>query len=386
MKINQAKGWALAAASLAAAVLLAGCSDFWQPAGGGGGGGGTTLTSNDFYILNGTASASIAGYSIVKGTLTALSGSPYTVTGTPYSMAIDPTGSFAYVSSTGGVILYTIDSTTGAMTQGSEVFQDGQALAIGIDPSGKWLLDASGQGTLFAIPITSTGTVDTARSVQQTAALAGTAVQQIAFEPSGGWVFVALGSAGTEAFPFAATNAAPITTTAAKIKPSNTSAGSALSVAVDPSNRLLYVGEAAAFPSSSSNSGGLRAFTIGATTLAELSGSPWASGGTGPHAILPESKGSHVYVANWAGTSAGNITGFSVSATSLTLLSNSVATGNEPVGLDQDLSGNFVLAVNATGSTTFDAYYFDTTTAGKLDLGLSSTSTGTSPVTVVAEP
>ena len=70
----------------------------------------------------------------------------------------------------------------------------------------------------------------------------------------------------------------------------------------------------------------------------------------------------------------------------LTLLSNSVATGNEPVGLDQDLSGNFVLAVNATGSTTFDAYYFDTTTAGKLDLGLSSTSTGTSPVTVVAEP
>jgi 6-phosphogluconolactonase (cycloisomerase 2 family) len=149
-------------------------------------------------------------------------------------------------------------------------------------------------------------------------------------------------------------------------------------VAVDPSNRLLYIGEADAV----SSSGGLRAFTIGSGgALTEITGSPLASGGTGPRAILPKSTGDYVYVANWSGTSTGNITGFEIAADgssySLTQLSSSVSTGIEPVGLVEDSSDQFVLAVSEGGSPYLDAYYFDTSTAGQLDTTITSSAFAT---------
>lgn len=128
-----------------------------------------------------------------------------------------------------------------------------------------------------------------------------------------------------------------------------------------------------------SSSGGLRAFTIGtAGALTELTGSPRSSGGTGPYAILPKSTGDYVYVANWKGTSAGNITGFEIgesdSVFTLTKLSTSVATGIQPMSLAEDSSENFVLAVSKSGSPYFDAYFFDTSTAGELDTTITSSS------------
>jgi 6-phosphogluconolactonase (cycloisomerase 2 family) len=136
---------------------------------------------------------------------------------------------------------------------------------------------------------------------------------------------------------------------------------------------MLYVGETAAL----SSGGGLRAFTIGSSGgLTEISGSPFASGGSGPHAILPKSTGDYVYVANWNSTSAGNITGFSVATSgstySLTNLNNSVATGDEPVALAEDSTEQFVLAVSALGNPYFDAYTFDATTSGQLDTTITS--------------
>ncbi len=59
-------------------------------------------------------------------------------------------------------------------------------------------------------------------------------------------------------------------------------AGAAVSVAVDPNSRLLYIGETAAI--SGSNSGGLRVFNY--STLAEVTGSPFATGGLAPYAIV----------------------------------------------------------------------------------------------------
>jgi 6-phosphogluconolactonase (cycloisomerase 2 family) len=385
MKFPMVKRGLVVAACLAVAVLVSGCSGFLDSTTTTSS---TTLTSKDFYILN---KGGIYGAYIDSGKLTALSDSPYTVTGTPYAMAITPDGNYAYVSSTDGIYLYDISSSTGALTMQGQVDGDDQAMALAVDPSGEWLLDASGLGYLIAIPISS-GALDTSgKRSKKSTTMTSKDVKSIAVTPSTskGWVFVALGSSGTNAFEFDySSTSKPLGTSGIRIKPYNTSGGSALSVAVDPSSRLLYVGEGSAFPNSTSSSGGLRAFTIATSSLTELSASPYASGGTGPHAILPESGGSYVYVANWNGTSKGNITGFTVSTSALTKLSASVSTGNEPVGLVEDASSNFVMAVNGTGSTSLDAYYFDTTTSGQLDLSLTATTstTGTGPVTVVAIP
>ena len=93
----------------------------------------------------------------------------------------------------------------------------------------------------------------------------------------------------------------------------------------------MYIGETAAF-SSNTNSGALRVYAIGSNSLSELSYSaPYAPTGTGPHAILPDSSGSYVYVASWQSGSAGVITGYSVTTSGLTALSTTAATGTQPM-------------------------------------------------------
>ncbi len=341
----------------------------------------TASSSGIFYILN---SNSIAGYSMNANSLTSISGSSFTVTGAS-SVAMAPSAGFLYVASIGsGITLYTITST-GALTPGAVLDYDTVAQAIQVDPSGRWLLDASSTGNLRAIPITSSGTLDSSRSIESQA-MAGTAVQQMAITPNGALVVVTLGSTGTQLFGFTSGNASPLGAGSTAIRPWNTSAGSAVSVAMDPQNRLLYIGEIAAFPSSSTNSGALRVFTISGNSVAEFTyTTPYASGGLAPHFILPNASGTYVYVANGTGlTSAGNITGFAVTTTALTM-GSTVAAGAQPLVLAEDSTHSWVFEVGSSGSPYFDAYTFDASTIGQLDSQFTSTSAATS-IAIVAAP
>jgi 6-phosphogluconolactonase (cycloisomerase 2 family) len=340
-------------------------------------------TSGNFYILGST---SIAGYYINAGTLTTLSGSSYTLTGAS-AIAMAPNGNFLYVASTSGLTLFTINSSTGALTQGGVIFDDRLAQAIVVDPSGDWLLDASDDGTLKAYPITSTGTEDTSRSAQTTTNLTSNSVQPggIAISPNGALIAVALKTTGTELFPFTSGSASPIGSPYTKLLTPYGSGGAAVAVAMDPQSRLLYVGETAAFSSSTTNSGALRVYTIGTNSVTELTyAKPYAPAGTGPYAILPAASGSYVYAASWQSGGAGEITGYAVTTSALTALSATVATGTEPVGLAEDSNDSYVLAVSTSG-TEFDAYTFDSTTTGQLDSSLTGT-TASGPVAVVAAP
>ena len=115
---------------------------------------------------------------------------------------------------------------------------------------------------------------------------------------------------------------------------------------------------------------------------------PYPSGGTGPHAILADSNG-YVYVANSVGTGNGNITGFLLNTStppSLTLQTNSAATGEDPLAMALDSSGDFVFVVNNLGSVPLDAYTFDASTAGGLDPFTITGTVGASPVAIVAVP
>jgi hypothetical protein len=354
----------------------------------------TASSSGDFYILNSTT---ISGYSIVSGTLTALTGSPTSLPSgvTPYSMAVDPTGSFLYVGTSGGIYLYDIASS-GKLTQNTNVLlADISSNALKVDSTGHWLLDASntsGQPTLYAWPISTTNgesTLGSNLNVPGVYLVSGgnVAVGGMAISPDNKLVAVAAGSE-TETFTFTsgtdftgATN--PISTTFDR----RTTSGTAVSVAFNPGTSFLFIGETGDF-STTNDSGGLRIIPITSDVLGtEPSASPYASGGTGPHSILATSNG-YVYVANWIGTSAGNVTAFELNAStpSLTLQSNAVATGTEPYGIAEDNTSDFVLVVNNQGSPYFNAFTFDATTTGQLDSSLTSTSTGTGPIAIVAVP
>jgi 6-phosphogluconolactonase (cycloisomerase 2 family) len=379
----------LKASVVMASMLLAGCKGFWNASSTTGctSSCSTTITSGNFYVLNSNeGQIEIAGYSIVQNTLTALTGSPYTLPSGPYAIAVAPNGSFLYVSTQSGIYLYSIGSTGGLkLASTTPIATDYAAYSMQVDATDSWLVEASGSGYLYAIPVNSS-TGATTGTVQQIS-LAGITPRQLAISPDNTKVFVALSGAGTEVVPFTASSADPLPkSVGAPIAPAGVAGGS-ISVAVDPSDRLLYIGETLG-TSGSANTGVLRAFlsnSLGGTPT-EVTGSPFPSGGITPAAILPEASGAYVYVANAtvSNSTTGGISGFSVTASgtsySVTSLSNTATSaGTTPAGLAEDSTGSVVLLVNSGGNPDLDVYSFDATTLGQLDATFTF-ATGTDPV------
>lgn len=382
---------------LAAATLLAGCAGFWDlptststtttTA--------TTLSSGVFYVLNQTTKQ-IAVYSISSGTLEQVSGSPYNLSSAPYCIAVAPGGGFLYVGTVSGIYLYSIGSG-GALTIGNGGSTISSDIARAMQVSGSWLIDAfiptTGTVQLDAIPINaSTGAyTGSGTPPYQAFNVTSASVEQMVLSPDGANLFVALQAGGTIVVPFTTGNSNPLGSTALVIPVANSS-GAALSVAVDPTNRLFYIGETQAV----SASGGLRIFnysSLGTGTPrsnpTQITGSPIASGGLSPNAILPIASGQYVYVANGQGlTGSGNITWFPISAsgTTYTIAAGSnITAGVVPMSLAEDSDDNFVLAVSNGGSTSSgdpDLEAF-TISSGALTAAIKST-TGTDPVGAVA--
>ncbi|MGO9435903.1 MAG: hypothetical protein ACLP00_16635 [Terracidiphilus sp.] len=355
-------------------------------------------TSGNFYVMN-AETKQVAGYYVNAGKLTALSGGTVTVPATPLSLAIAPNGNFLYVGTINGIYVYSIASN-GSLSLGnsSGIISPDQAVSMQVSANNNWLVEVA-PGYVYAIAINSSdGTI--ASKTEQPLGLSGT-VQQIAISPDSSYVFVAMGSGGTEAIAFdagAAANTDPFG--AATHIPTVNNAGAAISVAVDPlqsgqtTPRLFYIGETAA--TSGSNSGGLRAFEFSSLggTLAEISDSPFATEGLAPYSILPISTGNYVYVLNrqTSSGSTGVIAGFSISSSgstySLTALGSDFGVGTNPVAMAEDSTGTYVLAVDYGGSPDLEGYTFSSTKAGYLESAVSS-ATGTDPVQasgIVAAP
>ena len=385
---------------LAAAPLLAGCGNFWQaPTGGSGSGSGgctsncSTATSGNFYILNSGSTPQVAGFSIVSGALTAISGSPWTVESEPYAMAMAPNGNFLIVSTLSGVYAYPISG--GKLGTATVVSQD-QAYAVQVDDTNSWLIEAIPGTTgviVGAVPINSTTGADNGSEITAQFAVAGAALQKngMVISQDNANIFIALGTGGTIVVPFNAANPLPKNISAITIAVLNPP-GAALSVAVDPGTtpRLFYIGETLA--GNSGTSGGLRAIvysSLGSNPLIQATGSPIASGGLAPSFILPVTTPDYVYVANGEGLSAGNINGFAITAASGP--SYSIATGStaavgvSPLGMAEDSTGAFLLEVGSSGSPYFDSFTFDATTTGKLDTQITSTAAVES-IAIVAAP
>jgi len=374
-----------------AAVCLTGCSGFWKAPsnGGGGGGGGTTLSSGDFYVVN-SATNEIAGLYVKAGTVTAL-GTSSKLSAAPIAITVAPNNAFLYVSSLGGIFVYTIDGSTGQLTLGNsgQPISSDPATSMQVDSTNAWLVEGfSGTSNLFAIHVNpSTGLLQS--NQEQPVALPSSGIRQVAISPDNTTVLVAMGTGGTATIPFNAGNANPfgsVGTLGVK-----GSAGAAISVAFDPipsggtAPRLFYIGEtvAVAATTSDANTGGLRAFDY--STKQEITGSPFRIGGLAPYSILPFSDGNYVYVVNrqTASGNTGVIAGFSIATTNnvlaLTALGSTFNAGTNPQMLVEDNTKQFVFAVNFGGSPDLLGYTIDTTNAGYLNKVVSS-QTGTDPV------
>jgi hypothetical protein len=396
----------IAAILMAASAFLAGCSGFWDaPVSGGGGTTPTTLSSGYFYVLNQTANE-IGAYYISSGTLEQLSASPYSLPSgmTPSCMAISPGGGFLYVGTdtvgtNTGVYGYSI-SSTGTLSKldgGAAISVDAPfGIQVGQDSNGGlWLIEAfmnSGDTDLQlkAIPLNSSGTASGA-SFQQVAFSVSTetTIKQMVLSPESDYLFLALGSGGAIAVPFSPDVTTPLGTTAVTLIAPNSQQG-VLSVAVDPQERLFYLGQINVF--STGTTGGLLAFSYSSLSTgkpAQINGSPFVSGGTSPNAILPEASGDYVYVANGGeGSAAGNVEWFTVSASGATysiVAGSSVGSGVSPIGLAEDSDDHFVIAVSENGGTGLDAY---TMSSGALTSAVTYSSGASSEgaVAVVALP
>src|SRR5579871_3398480 len=152
----------LARLLLAVAPIVSGCKGFWDVPSGSGGGG-TGSASGIFYVLN-QKTAQIACYSFAASstTVTAVSGSPYSLSASPLAAATSPNGGFLYVSTAAGIFVYNINATTGALTllnNGAAISSD-PAFTMVVDSSGSWLIEAvSGLGEVSAIPLDPTSGV-----------------------------------------------------------------------------------------------------------------------------------------------------------------------------------------------------------------------------------
>jgi 6-phosphogluconolactonase (cycloisomerase 2 family) len=377
-----------------AALGLIGCSGFWKAPtkGGGGGGGGTTLSSGDIYVIN-SATNEVAGMYVKSGTLTAL-GTSSKLSASPIAITIAPNNAFLYVSTLGGIFVYAIDGSTGALTLGNsgQPISSDPATSMQVDSTNSWLVEGfSGTSNLFAIHINpSTGVLQS--NQEQTVVLSSSGVRQVAISPDNTTLLVAMGTGGTATIPFNAGDANPFGSPGT-IGTKGTG-GAALSVAFDPtptgggSPRLFYIGEtvAVAANGTDTNTGGLRAFTY--STKQEITGSPFRISGLAPYSVLPFSDGNYVYVVSrqTASTSTGStgvIAGFSISNTNnalgLTALGSTFTAGTHPQSMVEDSTNQFVFVVNFDGNPDLLGYTVDATNAGYLDK-VTSNSTGTDPV------
>jgi 6-phosphogluconolactonase len=366
---------------------VAGCGGFFVPQTNSGGG---SNTGDYIYVGNG-ANTFIAGFGLnSSGALSVLSGSPYNNGVAAQSLAVTPANTFLYAGTTNGIYAYAINSNGSITIQnsGSAVAQDVVATRMQVDSTGGYLLAAGVSTSTAAQAIgiyqinASTGLL-TAITGSPLPLYTGNASTPTVVAPTGllitpnnSYVYVSLGALGVQILTLGTGGALSAGAAPAILSPISTSTSpGAAGLASDPLSAFLFVAEI---------NTGLRVLSIGTGgSLKEVSGSPYAVG-TGPAGVILDATGSYVYVAN---RGSNNISAFTLTAASgkLTAIAGSpfASGGQLPIALLNDNTKKFVAVINSGsngtgGNSDMQIFSFDTTTDGKLD-PVSTATTGTDP-------
>jgi 6-phosphogluconolactonase (cycloisomerase 2 family) len=363
-----------------------GCAGFWVAVNNTNNGGGST-TDDYVYVANaGTsaATATLTGFAVGTGTLTAVTGSQYTLGFTPASVAINPANSILFVSgrtSAGIGVIYAFSIGTGgalsALNNGNAVSSGFDEVSMDISPDGNWLFGLNADNLSldeYGIEYnanTQVLTLSVPSSYVYTSLVTGTAIaSQVKVAPDGDFVFAALGTAGDMVYQL---NTSTGVLTALSPLPAISTTTSDNALAVSSGSSYLYIAR-------SGTNGGLAVYTISSSGgLQQVTGSPLAAG-TQPTSVVVNAAGTGIYVAN---QNSGTISEYGVvtSTGAVSPLSPAtVATVSAPWALAVDNSGDYLLSISQTGSPNLTMYSYS---AGQLTFSTSSP-TGTGPVAIAA--
>jgi YVTN family beta-propeller protein len=316
----------------------------------------------------------------------------------PQSIAIDPTGKFAYVMNAGCgggvggyVSMYTINSATGALaTIGPPVSTYGYGIDYGdgvnagsvtVDPSGKFVY-VTNSGNVYNYDSEADGTLAIYTIDATTGALTTTGTingncpglcfpSSVVVDPSGKFSYVATGNdpgpAGSVLIYAinAATGALTSTGTIA-------SGTGPVFVAVDPAGKFAYV--------TNSGSNDVSMYTINATTGALTSIATIATG-TLPASVTVDPTGKFAYVTN---SNSKDVSMYTIDATTGALTSiGTVATGTGPVSLAVDPAGKFAYVTNSN-SNDVSMYTINGTTGVLTPIG--TVAAGQLPASIAIHP
>lgn len=313
-----------------------------------------------------------------------------TATGSsPMSIAIDSKGKFAYVADqgcpdtfNGRVSMFTIDSTTGALTSIGTPIDSGDfgGQSVAVDPSGKFVYVANwgegdSVGSVSAYDINSaTGALTSAGNIAPLGTVPGpgsVAPWSVAVHPSGKFVYVAdeggLSPTSVSVYPIDPTNGTLTLTAVIPV------VGRAVSVAVDPTGKFLYAADQSDPPGSPGN---ISMFTVnGFTSVGTV------ATGTDPASVVVDPTGKFLYAAN---SGSNNVSMYTIDSTTGALTSiGLVAAGASPIAVAVDPTGKFAYVADST-SNDVSMYTIDTTTGALTFTGVISA--GLSPSSIAIHP
>lgn len=258
------------------------------------------------YVLNQTNNT-VSGYSIdpTTGALSAIDlngtaiGNTIPARSIPTSIAIHPSGKYAYVTNAGvpGILIYSIDDVTGLLTAlldadnvttGSQdtMLTGTTPYSIAIDPAGQYAYvangagGAGGNGDVWVYPIASDGTL----SPHTSTVTAGIGPRAVAIDPSGKFAYVVNGGSGdVSAYTISggALTQIPCASGCNGVTGNYLAGSSPISLSIDRSGQYVYVANSGSFNVST--------YSINTSTgeLTEVTGPPPSpySAGTTPQAI-----------------------------------------------------------------------------------------------------
>jgi 6-phosphogluconolactonase len=314
----------------------------------------------------------------------------------PTSLAVDPTGKFAYVANEGclddcdgGVSMYTINPTDGTLTSAGPSVTSGDfgADSVAVDPLGKFAYvanwgegDTQGSVSMYAINGT-TGILTPAGTIQApcTSGPGSCAPLSLAVHPSGKFVYVANGGGftPTSVSMYAIDTTPRVDAIAGVLDLKGIVAvdGRATSVTVDPSGKFAYVTDGGQ-NSDGSKGTNVSMYSIEATT-GVLTSMGKIMAGVSPSSIAIHPSGKFVYVVN---NDSNDISMYTLNLTTGDLVSiGTLAATAGSIVIHP--SGKFAYVTSSGGVAM---YTIDTTTGALTFAG--TTASGSTPDSITIHP
>lgn len=348
----------------------------------------STIVPRFAYVTNSTANPilgaadTVSAFTIAAGGDLAAATTPTTATGDePYAVAVDPTGQFAYVvnRSADSVSVYGVDPVDGFLTV---IDADGATtstqasiatgdipISIAIHPSGMFAYVANqGNGSTtgntlsaYGIDITSGALTaidaDAATPLTQSTIATGAYPYAVTVDPTGKFAYVA-NYTGNDVSSYT------INQTSGALTPVGTPVAAGTgpsSIAIDPTGKCALV--------ANNTSDDVKSYTINQTTGAlTLVNTVTGAVGSAPRSIaIDPNTGLYAYVANAGAvvpSSVGSVSAYSITLSTCTIApvnadavtpALTIAAGTAPISVNVDPSGQFVYVANL-GSDNVSVY------------------------------